>query len=251
MDRLSRKQLKTDQVTERAFDVLEWASENRAIVTKYALGVVVLAVLAFGVYIYRQSQSETRERALAEAIRLDEATVGSAGQATNLRFNSDEEKVAAWKKAFGDIASRYSGTQEGAIAHIYIGGAAAEKGDLAEAEKQFKAVLDNGPEEYASLARISLAQVYAGQGKPDEAEKLFREAINKPSATVSKEQATLMLGQFLAAKKPDEARKLIEPLRTARTAISRAAVSALGSLPGAAQPAQIELPIDPVKQGKQ
>jgi hypothetical protein len=65
-----------------------------------------------------------------------------------------------------------------------------------------------------------------------EAEKLLRSLIAKPSAFVSKEQATIALAELLASRNPAEARKLLEPLRSARPAISQAAIAALGALQG-------------------
>ncbi len=54
--------------------------------------------------------------------------------------------------------------------------------------------------------------------------------MSHPSVTVSKEEATIQLALLIGKTKQDEARKLLEPLRTGRTAISRAAVQALGDL---------------------
>ena len=60
-----------------------------------------------------------------------------------------------------------------------------------EAEKRYKRVVDDGPKAYASLARLSLAQIYFSEGKMADAEKVLRDAIANPSATVSKEHAPL------------------------------------------------------------
>ena len=51
--------------------------------------------------------------------------------------------------------------------------------------------------------------------------------IAKPTVLVSKEHATIVLARLLAPSRPAEARKLLEPLRTARSVISRAALTAL------------------------
>jgi len=56
---------------------------------------------------------------------------------------------------------------------------------------------------------------------------------------VSKEQATLELAQVVAKRNPAEARKLLEPLSASpRSAVSRAAVSALGTIAASPAPAQ-------------
>ena len=118
---------------------------------------------------------------------------------------------------------------------MYLASWAVDKGDLANAEKRYKRVVDDAPKNYAALGKLALAQVYASQGKPADAEKLLRELIASPTPTVTKEQATIVLGQLLASSKPDEARKLLEPLRTStRSAVSRAAITASGAIAGGA-----------------
>jgi tetratricopeptide (TPR) repeat protein len=232
VDHLSRKDLKTDQISQSAFGALDWAEHHRATVMKWAGVVVGIAVIALGVYFYRNYQAGVRQEALANALRIDEATVGGDVQPSQQHFATEEEKKAAWDKAFNALANDYSGTAEGAIADMYLGGAAAEKGDLAQAEKRFKNTVDNAPANYAALARLSLADIYKSEGKTAEAEKVLRDAVASPTATVSKDQATLALGQLLAKSKPDEARKLIQPLIASRTVISRAAVNAMSEIPG-------------------
>jgi len=91
---------------------------------------------------------------------------------------------------------------------------------------------ESGNKAYASVARLSLAQLYQAQGKTAEAEKLLRSLMEEPTILVSKEQATIALGGLLAASRPEEARKLLEPLRTERSAVSRSAISVLSEIPG-------------------
>jgi predicted negative regulator of RcsB-dependent stress response len=230
---LTRKELKTDQVAKTVFNVFEWASENRKDVVRWGGLVIVAAIGVIGFSYYRSYQAEARQVALAEALRVDDAGVGKqqAIQQQNLHFNTPEEKDKAVTQAFSELAAKYSGTQEGAIAEIYLASRAADKGDLAEAEKRFKNVVDSGVKIYAPQARLSLAQVYAGEGKPAEAQKVLQPLIDRPTETVSKEEATLLLAQLLVKSNPAEARKLAGPLRTSnRAAVSRAANSVFGEL---------------------
>ena len=108
-----------------------------------------------------------------------------------------------------------------------------------EALKTFQSIMDTAPDPYNSVAKLSMAQIYASQGKTDEAEKLLRQLVDKPTMFVSKEQATLDLAQLIAKKNPAEARKLLEPLSASpRSAVSRAAVAAMGSIGTSSAPAQ-------------
>ncbi len=54
--------------------------------------------------------------------------------------------------------------------------------------------------------------------------------MDHPTIFVSKEQATFTLATGISKTKPAEARKLLEPLRTSRSSISQAAITALAEL---------------------
>ena len=238
MDRLTRHDLKTDKFAREVGHTFEFLTRHGKEVKLYGLIALAVLLLGGGYYFYARNQASARQQALAQALRIDDAVVGTTPQAPNLIFATQQEKDAARTKAFTDLSAKYHGTQEGAIAAIYVASAQADKGNLAEAQKIYKDVMDSAPATFASVAQLSLAELYAVEGKTDEAEKLLRALINRPTVLVSKEQATLELGQMLAKTKPEEARKLLEPLRIGRTAVSRAAITALGTLPqpGQSQP---------------
>jgi hypothetical protein len=83
------------------------------------------------------------------------------------------------------------------------------------------------------VAKLALAAVYGGEGKRGEGEKLIQSVIDHPNVLVSKEQATMELAELIEKSDPQRARKLMEPLRTSpRPNLSRAAVTALGQIPG-------------------
>lgn len=232
MDRITRKNLKTDKFAQEVSHTFDFLTEHSAEAKRYGAIALAVILIAVGTYLYMRHQAGVREEALSQAFRLDDATVGNAPQQPGgLHFQTEDQKDKARVKAFSDLAAKYHGTQEGAIAALYLASDVADKGNLAEAERRYKDVMDSAPKAYSSMARMALAHVYAAEGKIAEAEKLLRSAVANPTVTVSKEDATIQLALFLAKKNPDEARKLLEPLRTARTAVSRAAVQALGEIP--------------------
>jgi predicted negative regulator of RcsB-dependent stress response len=171
-----------------------------------------------------------RQEALAAAVKIDEAIVSPNPSPTNINFTTQAEKDKARNKAFADLADKYHGSVEGAVGGIFTAAAAADKGDLAGAEKIYKDVMDSAPEEYAAQARVSLAHVYAAEGKIPDAEKLLRYQMDHPTALISKEEATLELADVLSKTNCKEALKLIEPLRTSRTEVSKVALSAAGRI---------------------
>jgi predicted negative regulator of RcsB-dependent stress response len=230
LDRLTRKDLKTDKFAQEVGNTFEFLAEHRSQVKLYGGIALGLIVLGAGYYFYSNYRASVRRDALAAAIKVDDATVGQP-QPPLLNFATQEEKDKARAEAFAKVASQYRGTQEGAIAQLYVAADLADKGKLAEAEKAYQDALSSAPDAYASLASVALAGVYSAQGKTADAEKLLRELIENPTPFVSKDEATIHLAEVLAATKPAEARKLLEPLRTSRSSISRAAITMLGNIP--------------------
>lgn len=230
MDRAHRRDLKHDKFVEQVGHSVEYAVDHKSQVIKYGVAVFAVLVLALGWYFYSNHQKSARQQALRDAMRVQEAQVGPGGSEFVISFPTQAEKEKAVDKAFTEVANKYSGSAEGAIAQYFLGVAAADRGKLAEAEKYFKAVADSAGEPYSSQAKLSLAQIYEGTGRIADAEKLLRSMIDRPTILVSKEQATISLGRLLSKSKPAEARKLLEPLRTERGPVSRAALSALGEM---------------------
>jgi predicted negative regulator of RcsB-dependent stress response len=234
LDRLTRKELKTDKFALEVTHSLEYVSEHRRQTMIYGGAALALVLVAAGTWYYRRQTHDVRQAELAKALQIREASVTVAPMPDDPRrsFPSTEEKTKALRKAFQDIVTRYSGSDEASVARFHLAVMDSDAGNIAEAEKQFKAVADEGDGEYASSAKLSLAQIYASSGKIADAERLLRELIANPTLLVSKEQATISLARVLATSKPAEARKLLEPLlKDERQAVSRNASAVLGEIP--------------------
>jgi predicted negative regulator of RcsB-dependent stress response len=231
MDRQTRKNIKTDKFAQEIGHTFSFLTSHTEETKRYAAIGLAVILVAGGIYFYVSHQTTAREQALADAIKIDEAVINANPQPPNLNFPTQEAKDRARTKAFSDLAAKYHGSQEGAIAGIYIAAEQADKGNYPQAEKLYKDVADSGPADYASLAQLSLAGVYIAEGKTSDAEKLMRSLIKSPSALVSKEEATLQLADLLIPTNPTEAKKLLTPLATSnRPSISRAAVDEMGKL---------------------
>jgi predicted negative regulator of RcsB-dependent stress response len=233
MDRYTRKKLKSDKFAQEVGHTFEFVTEHRTDIIRYGSAAVAVLLIAAGIYFYQKHSASVREDALAQALRIEDAKISATPQPPNMTFATQQEQEAAWNKAFTDLATKYRGTQEGAIASLYLGSRLADKGKIDESVKTLKDVIDSAPKDYAALAKVSLAEAYAGQGKIDDAKKLMQDVIDHPTMLVSKEQAQIELAEMLGNADPATARKLLEPLRTGRTAVSRAAITATGKIPQA------------------
>ena len=138
MDRLTRKELKTDKFALEVGHGVEYVTEHKQQVIRYgaiAAGVVVIALAAYGFLSYRAG---VRDDALRAALQNQDATVGGQSEEGRPSFPTQEAKDAAIKKSLTDVADKYPGSEEGEIARYYLGTMAADKGDLATAEKSLR-----------------------------------------------------------------------------------------------------------------
>jgi len=231
VDRITREKLKHDRFAEEVSHSVAFFGEHHRQFTIYGSIAAVVVVVGAGIYYYNSSQHSQRQAELKEAIRVQDASVGPGSSEFIKSFPTQTEKDKAALKVFADLANKYPTKDEGFIGKYYLGIINADQGKFQEAAKHFQSVISDGGKEYAALARLSLAQIYESQGKIGEAERLLRHVVDNPTTLVSKEQATISLAKVLAKTKPDEARKLLEPLRTERSAVSRAAIQAISDLP--------------------
>jgi predicted negative regulator of RcsB-dependent stress response len=231
VDRQTRKSIKTDKFAEEIGHTFSFLTSHTEETKRYGGIALAVILVAGGIYYYVGHQAVAREQALTDAIKIDEAVISPTPQPPNLNFPTQEAKDKARTKAFSDVAAKYHGSQEGAIAGIYIAAEQVDKGNYTGAEKLYQDIVDSAPSDYASLAKLSLAGVYSAEGKNSDAEKLMRSLMDHPSTLVSKEQATLQLADMLMPTNPDEAKKLLQPLTTStRAPISRAAIDEMGKL---------------------
>lgn len=212
MDKVTRETLKHDKFVESVGHSLEYVQGHRSQVKTYALGALAAVVLIGGGLFWYRSSAAARAADLAKALSTKDGVIGASPSPTDPRptFATKEAKDTAVKKAFQEVASKHGSSREGAIAHYELGAIAAEAGKVEDAEKHFQQALNAASGEFASLAKLALANAKRGLGKNADAEKLLRELVASPTILVSKEQATAELARTIAKAKPEEAKKLLE-----------------------------------------
>jgi predicted negative regulator of RcsB-dependent stress response len=227
--RITRKELKSDKFAQDVGLTVTFFEEHQKEIVRYGAIVAVVALLLAGYLYYQRKQHGVREAALTKAIQVQEAPVGAPASG-GLAFATQEAKDREALRVFTDLRNQDAGSEEGEIAEYYLGAIKADQGKLAEAEKSFQEVARKGDEKYASLARLSLAQIYFADGRSDLGENTLRELMAKPTIFVSKEQAAITLARYLAPKKPAEARKLLDPLRNLPGTVGQVALQAYGEI---------------------
>ena len=231
MARITRKELKSDKFALEVEHTVSFFEEHRKEIIRYGAIALAAVALVLAFFTYQRHQRSAREQALARAIQLQEAPVGPANPNVAVTFPTQDAKDQATVKAFSGLVTQYSGSAEGEIAQYYLGAIQADQGKLADAEKTFKAVAQNASENYASLAKLSLAQVYYAEGKDADGEALLRDLMAHPTMFVSKEQAIVSLARSVMVKNPAEARKLLDPLKTQGGPVGQMVLTLWGQLP--------------------
>ncbi|MGP0074750.1 MAG: tetratricopeptide repeat protein [Bryobacteraceae bacterium] len=232
MDKLTRKELKSDKFALEVQHSVEFVSQHRQQMIRWGVVAAAVVLIVIGILWYRNYQHNAREEALHAAMQIQNAEVRPQQTEGVLSFPTAEARETAVLKAWGDMATKYSGTREGDVAEFFLGTNAADSGKLPEAAKHFKAVIDSGSGPYVADAKLALAQVYAAQGKLNDGIQLIQSVIDHPTVMVSKDAAILALADLIKNSDPKRARQLVDPLRSStRAAVSKAAIGLDASLP--------------------
>jgi predicted negative regulator of RcsB-dependent stress response len=231
VDRLTRKELKSDRFALEVQHSVEYVSVHRRQLIRWGSIAGGVIVVALAIFLYRSHEHNVRQEALREAMRIQNANIGPSTNELLPTFPTAEARSKAVTKAFSDLAAKYSGSDEALIAQFSLAVNASDDGNAAEAERRLKLVVDSGNASFSSLAKLSLAQLYGSQGKTAAGAKLIQSLVDHPTILVSKEQATIALAELLAASDPQQARKLLEPLRSSpRGNISGKAINDLSEM---------------------
>lgn len=231
MDKLTRKDLKTDRFAEEVTHSVEYVAAHRQQAVRYGIAAAAALVVIGGGYLFWQSRIAARQADLAQAFDVRQGVIADAPTPGDPRrtFKTQAEKDAALKKAFTEVAAKHAGSNEGSVAAYQLGVVAADAGNLDDAEKQFRLATESGDATFSSVAKHSLAQVLAAKGKNADAEKLLRELMANPTVLVSKEQATFSLARVVKAA---DGRKLVEPLmKASNPTVARYAEQVISELP--------------------
>lgn len=232
MARITRKELKSDKFALEVEHTVTFFEEHQQEIIRYGIAAAVVVALIIGYVFYSRHQHTVREEALAHAIQVQEAPVGGMSANGGLTFPTQQAKDQETTRIFTQITKDYSGTSEAEVARYYLGAILADEGKLAEAEKDFQEAAQKGDANYASLAKLSLSQIYLTDGRTAQAESTLRDLMAHPTVFVSKDQATIALARILLVTgKADEARKLLDPLRNNPGPVGQVAMNIYGELP--------------------
>jgi TolA-binding protein len=177
MDRQHRRDLKHDKFVDEIGSLSERAKENQRMLVTVTAAIVVVALLAYGIYFYRSNREKQAQAALASAIEtLESPLLPAAGQppVTGAKFKTEAERNAAAEKDLRTVTTKYSGSDASDVAKLYLARLDAAKGDVASARKLLQEFAQAHPDHLlVGSARYSLYQIRIENG---EAAQVINEA---------------------------------------------------------------------------
>jgi TolA-binding protein len=215
---ISRKDLKKDEFRETLTHGAEAVRLHQQAVSTVVIAAVVIAAAVLGWRFYAQHKTAQASAALADAMKIYEAPVRSAGEPAPAEVNgpsyTDETKKyqdAAAK--FEAVASAYGRTRPGLEARYYAAVCYQQLGRYDLAKKNLNTVESSGDADMAALARFQLAGLDAVSGNSQQAIALYNQLLNSNSVLVPKPLVMLSLAELYRTSNPAEATKLLNQVK--------------------------------------
>src|SRR5687768_8998204 len=203
MDRQHRQDLKHDKFVDEIGALSVRAKANQRGLLFIALGVIAIALIAFGWYFYSSNQETKAQLALATAIETIEAPVGEdpqqqQQQAPNApKFKTPEERNTAAEKQFRDVQAKFGGTDAADIAGLYLARLAVTKGDPTTARKGLEEFIDDHGDHplLGASARYSLYQLRIENGEAAQVATELTAELGKAEPALPGDALLVLLAQ--------------------------------------------------------
>ncbi len=220
MDRLTRHELKQDELKE-SLDQLEqyFTAHLKEIVTVAILAIVVVGS-AVGMKYYLSQQESNANLDLASALRTFQAYVGTVAPGSMPAGTESYPTTAERNKAallkFNAIVAKYRlfpRPKAVGIALYHAGLCESLLGNTTVAINTLQEASRDGDRDIASLAQLALADEFLQSGKTQEADKIYQNLADHPTLTVPRATALMALADSMKSSQPARARQLYDQIR--------------------------------------
>ena len=235
--RISRKELKTDEVRNTLVHGADLVFGHQALTFYIVIIAVIVALGVFGWKSYAERQTVKAAAAFDDANKVFDARIRSPlepQQPGELTYTDEKNKYSEALRKFEEVAKKYPRTRPGQLASYYEAISQERLGNNDAAKKLLQSLADSGDEDFAAMARFELAQLEDRLGQGDEAVNLYKKLIAKPTVLVPKPVVMMALAQHYRASNPAEASKLYAQIKSdyPDTPIAEQADQELSLLPG-------------------
>lgn len=167
MARITRRQLKRNELVETFGRTVDYVSHHRRGATEAIAAAVAVLLLAAGFFLFREWRERSAGRDLSEALAILEAPLASdpaaATASRTFPTAADREREASRHL---EAAAKKGGTEAGRAARVIV---AARSDKTAEAVNVLTKVARDAQMEVAAAAEIDAARLLAAAGKTNEA----------------------------------------------------------------------------------
>lgn len=232
MARISRKELKKDEIREELAGSVGYLVEHRnTVIIAAALAIAIGAGLAF--YLgHRRTQMAEARKALQDAIELFHGEVNTETRIGVITFTTTIERRTRTTEAFESVKQRYPDSPVADAAEYYLALLDVEEEKYQEAQQKLETAIQSDDEETAALARLALAEVYERLDKDAEAQEQYQYLVDNPTRMVPAGRARLALARFLIPREPERAKEILNELVQTPGVLGGAATAALRDLRG-------------------
>lgn len=212
--RLSRRELKTDELADRLAAVTEFFSRNRKQVLLGGGAAVLAVIVVVGVLMYVRSRQAAASEAFGKALTTYHAPVTENPPPTLTlpTFKTADEKYAEAIRQFTDVSEQFGSYSVGKWARYYIALSQRELGQNAVAEQGLLAVASDGDPNLAAVAKMALAGLYQKTSRTSDAEKLYRELESSPTLMVPKPSVQIALAEMYQRTNPSQATAIYQQI---------------------------------------
>jgi TolA-binding protein len=222
MKRQQRHHLKENELVHTLEVARGYIEPRRKQLTTVATIVVVLALVAAGVFLYRQHANSEADEALAAALVAYNARVvppsdpdvadlpESAALDNTGTFTTEAAKLRAALPRLQAVVDKYPNEEAGIVARYYLASAFATLGRSDDAVKQFEEVVKTAKKDdvYHRMARLGLADAQMRAGQVDAAIASWKQLADENNPDIPADAVLLELAKAYEAKgNTDDARK--------------------------------------------
>jgi TolA-binding protein len=206
MDRQHRHDLRHDKFVDEIGVLSSKARANQRLLLAIAGAGIAIALIAFGIYFYRNTREHKAQQALSTAIETFDAPIGDppAGQQpapTGPRFKTEQERSAAAEKQFKTVQSEYSSSDASDVAGLYLARIAVSRGDTATARKALEEFVDDHEDHIlVGTARFSLYQLRLESGEAAQVATEVQAELAKPEPALPGDALLVLLAQAYEAQ---------------------------------------------------
>lgn len=202
--KISKREIKQDQLVTRAMQVEAWALENKSRLTYAGVGLIALIAIGF-VWNDRRVASETEAMTrLAKVLPLYDE--GNLQQAV-------EGAPAEGTFGLASIVDEYGGTTAGMMARVYLANAYVQQGKYAEALELYEDVSADD-KTVASGALAGAARCHEHLGSFADAATAYERSVSQdPKNPLAPDRLLAAAANFKRAGDPDRAAAAIATLR--------------------------------------